>query len=357
MRSRLQRLAASMILPSDDVTNPFDFMDVISLQGKTNFFEKRVSDYSKANVNVSNSKTETTASKTFACEANGAGEEVNDDAWNPVQPTGANAGTREGRGTADQNANGVSLAVPSSQGNNAWNPVQPASANAGTREGRGAADQNANGHEHTRGRGATDQNANGISLAAPSSQGNNAWNPVQPAGANAGTREGRGAVDENSNGVSLAVTVASREKNSPKTQVDTRQPRNKPKSPYPPKLALHKQTAHPPSHYTTTNFLSQEGPVSKERGPDDNKAPQSTSLPSMPTKTKKPVVASQSSTSSPDPLGTDHRHWGVSQTHSRQHRSRRRDDRGTMKPHWRNMQDTPVNYQIGTSHRRSASTS
>jgi len=32
-------------------TNPFDFIDMISLQGKTNFFEKRVSDYSKANVN------------------------------------------------------------------------------------------------------------------------------------------------------------------------------------------------------------------------------------------------------------------------------------------------------------------
>ncbi|KAF8913790.1 ribonucleotide reductase [Gymnopilus junonius] len=29
--------------------NPFDFMDLISLQGKTNFFEKRVSDYKKAN--------------------------------------------------------------------------------------------------------------------------------------------------------------------------------------------------------------------------------------------------------------------------------------------------------------------
>ena len=34
-------------------TNPFDFMDMISLQGKTNFFEKRVSDYSKASVMVS----------------------------------------------------------------------------------------------------------------------------------------------------------------------------------------------------------------------------------------------------------------------------------------------------------------
>lgn len=31
--------------------NPFDFMDMISLQGKANFFEKRVSDYSKANIN------------------------------------------------------------------------------------------------------------------------------------------------------------------------------------------------------------------------------------------------------------------------------------------------------------------
>ena len=33
-----------------NVTNPFDFMDMISLQGKTNFFEKRVSDYKIAAV-------------------------------------------------------------------------------------------------------------------------------------------------------------------------------------------------------------------------------------------------------------------------------------------------------------------
>ena len=31
-------------------TNPFDFMEMISLQGKTNFFEKRVSEYQKAGV-------------------------------------------------------------------------------------------------------------------------------------------------------------------------------------------------------------------------------------------------------------------------------------------------------------------
>ena len=40
-----------------NVTNPFDFMDMISLQGKTNFFEKRVSDYSKAGVNHSTPST------------------------------------------------------------------------------------------------------------------------------------------------------------------------------------------------------------------------------------------------------------------------------------------------------------
>jgi ribonucleoside-diphosphate reductase beta chain len=33
-----------------DATNPFPFMDMISLQGKTNFFERRVGDYQKAGV-------------------------------------------------------------------------------------------------------------------------------------------------------------------------------------------------------------------------------------------------------------------------------------------------------------------
>jgi ribonucleotide reductase beta subunit family protein with ferritin-like domain len=33
-----------------NVSNPFDFMDMISLQGKTNFFEKRVGEYQKAGV-------------------------------------------------------------------------------------------------------------------------------------------------------------------------------------------------------------------------------------------------------------------------------------------------------------------
>lgn len=46
-------------------TNPFDFMDMISLQGKTNFFEKRVSDYSLASVNHNDSGTNKSSSKLF----------------------------------------------------------------------------------------------------------------------------------------------------------------------------------------------------------------------------------------------------------------------------------------------------
>ena len=40
-------------------TNPFDFMESISLTGKTNFFEKRVGDYQKAGVMASTNKKET----------------------------------------------------------------------------------------------------------------------------------------------------------------------------------------------------------------------------------------------------------------------------------------------------------
>jgi ribonucleotide reductase beta subunit family protein with ferritin-like domain len=36
--------------------NPFDWMDMISLQGKTNFFEKRVSEYAKSGVGVDSNK-------------------------------------------------------------------------------------------------------------------------------------------------------------------------------------------------------------------------------------------------------------------------------------------------------------
>jgi ribonucleoside-diphosphate reductase beta chain len=43
----LQSLGCSKVFGA---TNPFDFMEMISLQGKTNFFERRVSDYQKSSV-------------------------------------------------------------------------------------------------------------------------------------------------------------------------------------------------------------------------------------------------------------------------------------------------------------------
>ena len=42
-----------------NATNPFDFMESISLAGKTNFFEKRVGDYQKAGVMASVAKKDT----------------------------------------------------------------------------------------------------------------------------------------------------------------------------------------------------------------------------------------------------------------------------------------------------------
>lgn len=42
-----------------NATNPFDFMDMISLRGKTNFFEKRVAEYQKAGVMNSTEKENT----------------------------------------------------------------------------------------------------------------------------------------------------------------------------------------------------------------------------------------------------------------------------------------------------------
>ena len=38
-------------------TNPFDWMDLISMQGKTNFFERRVGEYQKAGVMGAGDKT------------------------------------------------------------------------------------------------------------------------------------------------------------------------------------------------------------------------------------------------------------------------------------------------------------
>lgn len=48
-----------------NVTNPFDWMDMISLQGKTNFFEKRVGEYQKAGV----MNAEQSSAQEFALDA------------------------------------------------------------------------------------------------------------------------------------------------------------------------------------------------------------------------------------------------------------------------------------------------
>merc|ERR1712206_8807 len=42
-----------------NASNPFDWMELISLQGKTNFFEKRVGEYQKAGVMSTQSAEET----------------------------------------------------------------------------------------------------------------------------------------------------------------------------------------------------------------------------------------------------------------------------------------------------------
>ena len=51
------RLLVSLGYPKFyNANNPFDFMEMISLQGKTNFFEKRVAEYQKAGVMKSTEK-------------------------------------------------------------------------------------------------------------------------------------------------------------------------------------------------------------------------------------------------------------------------------------------------------------
>ena len=50
--------------------NPFDWMELISLQGKTNFFERRVSEYQKAGVMSSmDTKENVAANNSFALDA------------------------------------------------------------------------------------------------------------------------------------------------------------------------------------------------------------------------------------------------------------------------------------------------
>jgi ribonucleoside-diphosphate reductase beta chain len=51
------------------VANPFDFMELISLSGKTNFFEKRVGDYQKAGVMAKGTTAEVAAMTQFSLSA------------------------------------------------------------------------------------------------------------------------------------------------------------------------------------------------------------------------------------------------------------------------------------------------
>jgi len=50
-------------------SNPFDWMDMISLQGKTNFFERRVGEYQRAGVMQSVGKTQNRFEHEFTLDA------------------------------------------------------------------------------------------------------------------------------------------------------------------------------------------------------------------------------------------------------------------------------------------------
>lgn len=64
------RLLVSLGVPKMyNTQNPFDWMELISLQGKTNFFEKRVGEYQKAGVMNSIDKENSATSNSFTLEA------------------------------------------------------------------------------------------------------------------------------------------------------------------------------------------------------------------------------------------------------------------------------------------------
>lgn len=63
------RLLVSLGAPKTYGTqNPFPWMELISLQGKSNFFEKRVGEYSRAGVSNSGDKNELAQSRTFSLD-------------------------------------------------------------------------------------------------------------------------------------------------------------------------------------------------------------------------------------------------------------------------------------------------
>ena len=60
MRQYIEFVADRLLVALDcsklyNVTNPFPWMEMISMQGKTNFFEKRVGEYQKSGVKDSGS--------------------------------------------------------------------------------------------------------------------------------------------------------------------------------------------------------------------------------------------------------------------------------------------------------------
>ena len=60
------RLLVELDCPKEfSVENPFDFMDNISLEGKTNFFEKKVGEYQKAGVMASKEEQKFTLDADF----------------------------------------------------------------------------------------------------------------------------------------------------------------------------------------------------------------------------------------------------------------------------------------------------
>ena len=62
-----------------NATNPFDFMENISLAGKTNFFEKRVGDYQKAGVMASIKNEKSDAASSPSAEEQGTSGDFNFD--------------------------------------------------------------------------------------------------------------------------------------------------------------------------------------------------------------------------------------------------------------------------------------
>jgi ribonucleotide reductase beta subunit family protein with ferritin-like domain len=61
------RLLISLgVEPLYNATNPFDWMEMISLQGKTNFFERRLSEYRLSTVNTNGAGEESSASNQFS---------------------------------------------------------------------------------------------------------------------------------------------------------------------------------------------------------------------------------------------------------------------------------------------------